>query len=271
LFVLGVAIAVAGCGKSDSESAEPVAVGAAAAELSDEVTCGTSAGDAWEVYGVLDDKKDPFLNMREKASTKSEILAKLTEGTAVTVLETKKKWRHVKVSAGDHEGKKGWVHQCCIKPQGAIDHYYAVLSSADHRNSSGKALKSAASILRQDRANVHRFKKRDKRDDKDELYADGKRRVSLEKAARECLSKEVGKAIVSRQAEVWVTTYPSWVDVQLAKKGGKLSKGKSQPLTPNQCERRYCKCMYGNGSCNEQKMMRCIEKTGHAPYGCGAG
>jgi hypothetical protein len=198
-------------------------------------------------------------------------LAKLTEGTSVRVLKTKKKWRQVKVSGGDHEGKEGWVHQCCIKPQGAIDHYYAVLSDADHRNSSGKALKSAASILRQDRANVHRFDKRDKRDKTDELYGDSKRRVLLEKAVRECLSKDVGQAILKRKAEVWVTTYPNWVDVQLAKKGTKLSKSKSKALSPYECHERYCKCIDGNGRCQEDKMIRCIEKTGHAPYGCGAG
>ena len=271
LFATAVAIVLVGCGKSDSDSAEPVAVEAAATELAEEVACGKAATDAWEVYGVLDDTKDPFLNMRAKASTKAKILAKLTEGTSVTVLKTEKKWRQVKVSGGDHEGTKGWVHQCCIKPRGALDHYYAVLSEADHRNSSGKSLKSAASILRQDRANVHRFDKRDKRDRDDALYDDGKRRVFLEKAARECLPKDVSKAIVTRKAEVWVTTYPTWVDVQLAKKGSKLSGAKSKPLTPSQCERRYCKCMYGNGSCDEKKMIRCIEKTGHAGYGCGAG
>ena len=248
-----------------------MAVEAAATQLADHVTCGKDSGDAWEVYGVLDDTKDPFLNMREKASTKSEILAKLSEGTSVKLLKTKKKWRHVKVSGGDHEGKEGWVHQCCIKPQGALDHYYAVLSAADHRNSKGKALKSAASVLRQDRANLHRFDKGDKRDKKDDLYADGERRVFLEKAARECLPKDVSKAILTRKAEVWVTTYPTWVDVQLAKKGSKLSKKKSAPLSPWECRQRYCKCIDGDGRCQEDKMIRCIEKTGHAGYGCGAG
>ena len=267
-----------GCGKSEdaaSEAAEPVAVEAAPGTqgLTDEVACGAASGDAWEVFGVLDDKKDPFLNMRQKGSTKSEIVAKLTEGTSVKLVESKKKWRQVKVTAGDHAGKEGWVHECCIKPKGSLDRYYAVLSNADHKNSSGKALRSAASILRQDRANVHRFDKRDRRDRDDELYDDGKKRAFLEKAARECMSDEVSKAILKRTAEVWVTTYPGWVDVQLAKKGSKLKKGKQKVLTPWECRQRYCKCVEGDGqgTCYEDKMIRCIEKTGHAGYGCGAG
>jgi hypothetical protein len=62
-----------------------------------------------------------------------------------------------------------------------IETYTAVLSERDHYNSSGERLKEAAAIIRQDRANFHKFGKRDKGDESDTFFANVRNREILEK------------------------------------------------------------------------------------------
>jgi hypothetical protein len=53
---------------------------------------------------------------------------------------------------------------CALQPgkaQELMESYVAFLSEADHFNSNGERLRSAAAIIRQDRANFHRFGRRD--------------------------------------------------------------------------------------------------------------
>jgi hypothetical protein len=61
-----------------------------------------------------------------------------------------------------------------------IGSYVALLSEVDHFNSSGQRLTSAAAIIRQDRANFHRFGKRDSDDQSDTFFADEGNRAALE-------------------------------------------------------------------------------------------
>jgi hypothetical protein len=61
-----------------------------------------------------------------------------------------------------------------------IGSYVARLSERDHFNSSGQRLTSAAAIIRQDRANVHRYGKRDLDDENDTFFADEGNRAVLE-------------------------------------------------------------------------------------------
>jgi hypothetical protein len=61
-----------------------------------------------------------------------------------------------------------------------IGSYVARLSEGDHFNSSGQRLTSAAAIIRQDRANVHRYGKRDLDDENDTFFADEGNRAVLE-------------------------------------------------------------------------------------------
>jgi hypothetical protein len=58
--------------------------------------------------------------------------------------------------------------------------YKALLSERDHFNSNGERLRSAAAIIRQDRANVHRFGIRDGADQDDVFFADMDNRAALE-------------------------------------------------------------------------------------------
>lgn len=64
--------------------------------------------------------------------------------------------------------------------QQLIASYVALLSAADHFNSNGQRLTSAAAIVRQDRANFHRFGIRDPQDEDDAFFADEGNRAALE-------------------------------------------------------------------------------------------
>jgi hypothetical protein len=64
--------------------------------------------------------------------------------------------------------------------QQVIASYVARLSAADHFNSNGERLASAAAIIRQDRANFHRFGIRDPEDESDPFFADQDNRAALE-------------------------------------------------------------------------------------------
>jgi hypothetical protein len=64
--------------------------------------------------------------------------------------------------------------------QQLIGSYVALLSEADHFNSQGQRLTSAAAIIRQDRANFHRYGIRDPEDEDDSFFADEGNRAALE-------------------------------------------------------------------------------------------
>lgn len=61
-----------------------------------------------------------------------------------------------------------------------IEQYSARLGSSDHFNSSGERLTSAAAIIRQDRANYHKFGIRDPEDEDDNYFASKSNRAILE-------------------------------------------------------------------------------------------
>jgi hypothetical protein len=63
--------------------------------------------------------------------------------------------------------------------QQLIGSYVALLSEADPFNSNGQRLMSAAAIIRQDRANFHRFGIRDPQDEDDAFFADEGNRAAL--------------------------------------------------------------------------------------------
>ena len=67
------------------------------------------------------------------------------------------------------------------RAQQLIGSYVALLSEADHFNSNGQRLTSAAAIIRQDRANFHRYGIRDPEDEDDTFFADEGNRAALER------------------------------------------------------------------------------------------
>lgn len=67
------------------------------------------------------------------------------------------------------------------RAQQLVESYRAFLSERDHFNSNGERLTSAAAIIRQDRANFHRFGIRDPQDEDDRFFADADNREALER------------------------------------------------------------------------------------------
>lgn len=65
--------------------------------------------------------------------------------------------------------------------QQLLESYVALLSERDHFNSNGQRLTTAAAIIRQDRANYHRFGIRDAEDEDDKFFADDGNRSILER------------------------------------------------------------------------------------------
>jgi|HigsolmetaAR202D_1030399.scaffolds.fasta_scaffold55423_2 hypothetical protein len=64
--------------------------------------------------------------------------------------------------------------------QELITTYTAQLSQRDHFNSNGQRLTTAAAIIRQDRANYHRFGRRDAADEWDPVFGDMAARARME-------------------------------------------------------------------------------------------
>ena len=62
-----------------------------------------------------------------------------------------------------------------------MESYTARLSANDHFSSKGERLESAAAIIRQDRANYHKFNLRDPEDGEDVFFASAGNRALLEK------------------------------------------------------------------------------------------
>lgn len=89
-----------------------------------------------------------------------------------------------------------------------VETYLAHLSTRDHYNSEGIALTSPALILRQDRANVHKFRQHDNDDQADRFFQDAQHREQLEQLLeRGYLSPETQQAIVHDQPLVRVDVF----------------------------------------------------------------
>lgn len=72
------------------------------------------------------------------------------------------------------------ISNCLANADTMIESYQARLSTQDHHNSSGQPLKGEAAIIRQDRANVHKFGNRDPEDQSDRFFQNAKNRETLE-------------------------------------------------------------------------------------------
>jgi hypothetical protein len=91
-----------------------------------------------------------------------------------------------------------------------IGSYNAYLGRADHYNSNGERLASAAAIIRQDRANVHKFNIRDDGDEDDDYFGNVDNRASLERMLNDGSSDPgVLRRIVNSNVAVHVEIYRS--------------------------------------------------------------
>ncbi|WP_146131615.1 hypothetical protein [Merismopedia glauca] len=95
-----------------------------------------------------------------------------------------------------------------------VDSYTARLSRDDHFNTSGVRLRSAAAIIRQDRANFHKFGQIDREDTFDSVFGSVSNRSKLEKMLDNgSTSESARRAIVNGTPLIKINIYRNSVDV----------------------------------------------------------
>lgn len=109
--------------------------------------------------------------------------------------------------------------------QQLLERYQARLSEQDHFNSSGQRLSTAAGIIRQDRANFHRFGKRDQEDETDRFFEASDNRTTLERLLdRGQADSGVISSIVNGtplvRVEVWRNNSGAYITVTLISPAG---------------------------------------------------
>lgn len=93
--------------------------------------------------------------------------------------------------------------------------YVARISERDHQASDGYALDSAAQMVRQDRANWHKFHRRDRDDEGDDWFRTNDQRAALERTLKRggAMSGSTRRAIVNGEPLIQVDVYPDSVYV----------------------------------------------------------
>lgn len=114
---------------------------------------------------------------------------------------------------------------------GLMESYIARLSTDDHFNSRGERLTSAAAIIRQDRANFHKFGIRDPEDTDDNFFTSAENRAALERfLKRGVTTKAAYREIVNGtpliKVEIYWTGSGNYVDVRIIEFSG----GTEDPL-----------------------------------------
>jgi len=138
--------------------------------------------------------------------------------TRVMFIQSKSGWKIEDIVYGDGNSLKSLLLEAYPRKTGqatdsgapngpeVIQSYVAHLTSRDHVSSSGSKLTTAAEILRQDRANVHKFDKADAADEADTFFAGAANRellgALLEKGD---MDKKTEAAIVNGTPTVVVT------------------------------------------------------------------
>lgn len=99
---------------------------------------------------------------------------------------------------------------------GPLGHYNARLSARDHYNSAGERLRTVAGILRQDRANFHRYGRADRGDQSDGFFDDAGNRAALERMiARSRINEAARYVILNGEPTVHVDIYEGYVVVTI--------------------------------------------------------
>ncbi|MBZ9883271.1 hypothetical protein LB535_12995 [Mesorhizobium sp. CA10] len=95
--------------------------------------------------------------------------------------------------------------------------YTARISDRDHRASDGHPLGSAAQMVRQDRANWHKFHRRDSDDQGDAWFRSDGSRADLQRMLERggAMSSSTRRAIVNGEPLIEVDVYPDSVRVSI--------------------------------------------------------
>ena len=98
--------------------------------------------------------------------------------------------------------------------QQMLDSYTARLSADDHFNSNGARLKSAAAIIRQDRANFYVYGSNDPEDESDSFFDDKANRARLERMLNGgTFAASAKRAILNGTPLIHVEIYRHFINV----------------------------------------------------------
>lgn len=95
--------------------------------------------------------------------------------------------------------------------------YVARISERDHHASDGYPLDNAAQMVRQDRANYHKFRRRDRDDENDAWFRGADDRVRFERMLQRpgAMSGSVKRAIANGEPLIQVDVYERSVEVSI--------------------------------------------------------
>jgi len=97
-----------------------------------------------------------------------------------------------------------------------LTEYTTRIGPQDKVNSVGDRLETAAAILRQDRANYHRFDQADAEDEGDDVFDDRRERGRFERLmSRGVVRPDTARAIINGTPLVRVTVYATRMDVEI--------------------------------------------------------
>lgn len=108
-----------------------------------------------------------------------------------------------------------------VDEDGVITAYSARLSRKDHFASDGVRLDSPAAVIRQDRANYHKFNRADDEDDTDDYFDSAAHREGLEQALeRGHTSRAAYRSVMDGNPLIAVTVYRArgggiYIDVKI--------------------------------------------------------
>ena len=95
-----------------------------------------------------------------------------------------------------------------------IDSYATKLSEQDHQNSEGKKLTAVGDILRQDRANYHKYAVRDAEDQADTVFTEAKNRERIPAMLKKGKTDKVTQnSILNGTPVVFVLIYKNHIDI----------------------------------------------------------
>ena len=223
------------------------------------------APDAWVVFGVTRQDKTPWLTLYAKRRDDSDIVAKLSQGTRVRLIETRDTWRRVSVTDGEHLNASGWVDVCCLRPRAASDLYRARLGPEDHTNSKGIPINHARGILRQDRANYHKLTIRDDDDQHDDTFGDAEARAWLSEVAQTSLDKSTADLIRGHEPLIEVIVYEDRIALTVVDKGPPHQVSREGAVAL--CQAQHCACLKGRGDCRDEGYSRCMSGLSHRTTG----
>lgn len=101
--------------------------------------------------------------------------------------------------------------------QDYLGSYMARISAQDHRASDGYPLDTAAQMVRQDRANVHRYGRVDAEDEDDPWFGSADARARLERLLnqRGAMNQQTRQAIANGEPVIQVDVYRNRVSVRV--------------------------------------------------------